>query len=66
MRLTDRDRSALAEGADLLPTFTLTGTPEELQARVEALAAAGVTEVVYQPTGDDIPGELERFLAAVG
>jgi len=66
MRLTDRDRAALAEGADLLPTFTLTGTPEDLRARVEGLAGTGVTEVVYQPIGDDIVGELERFLAAVG
>jgi 5,10-methylenetetrahydromethanopterin reductase len=63
--LTDRDRAALAEGADLLGAFTLTGTPAELQKRVSDLAAAGVTEVVYQPAGPDIPGELERFLAAV-
>jgi len=65
MRLTERDRAALVEGADLLPAFTLTGTPDELRARVEALTDSGVTEVVYQPTGDDIAGELERFHAAV-
>jgi 5,10-methylenetetrahydromethanopterin reductase len=63
--LTDRDRAALTEGADLLGTVTLTGTPAELQKRVSDLAAAGVTEVVYQPAGPDIPGELERFIAAV-
>jgi 5,10-methylenetetrahydromethanopterin reductase len=34
--------------------------------RVEKLASSGVTEIVYQPAGDDIPGELERFVAAVG
>lgn len=66
VRLTGRDRTALAEGADLLGTFTLTGTPEALRERVAGLGAAGVTELVYQPAGDDIPGELERFLAAVG
>jgi hypothetical protein len=26
----------------------------------------GVTEIAYQPAGDDIPGELERFIDAVG
>jgi 5,10-methylenetetrahydromethanopterin reductase len=65
MRLTDRDRAALVDGADLLPKFTLTGTPDDLRGRVDALAEGGVTEVVYQPTGDDIAGELERFHAAV-
>jgi hypothetical protein len=32
----------------------------------EALAAAGVTELAYQPAGPDIPGELERMRAALG
>jgi 5,10-methylenetetrahydromethanopterin reductase len=64
VRLTDRDRAALTEGADLLATFTLTGKPAELRERIATLAAAGVTEVVYQPAGEDIPGELQRFLAA--
>jgi 5,10-methylenetetrahydromethanopterin reductase len=66
VHLNDRDRVALAEGADLLGKFTLTGAPEALRERVAGLAAAGVTELVYQPAGGDIPGELERFLAAVG
>lgn len=66
VHLTDQDRAALLEGADLLGTFTLTGTPDALRERLAALAANGVTEVVYQPAGNDIPGELERFFAAVG
>jgi 5,10-methylenetetrahydromethanopterin reductase len=66
VRLSDRDRAALAEGADLLTTFTLTGTPAQLRERVAGLAAAGVTEIAYQPAGDDILGELERFISAVG
>ena len=44
MRLTDRDRAALEEGADLLPSFTLTGTADELRARVDALTEAGLAE----------------------
>jgi 5,10-methylenetetrahydromethanopterin reductase len=65
--LTDRDRAALLDGgASLMTTFTLTGTASALRDRVAALAAAGVTEIAYQPAGPDIPGELERFFAAVG
>jgi 5,10-methylenetetrahydromethanopterin reductase len=65
VHMTDRDRAALVEGAELLATFTLTGTPDVLRERVAALADSGVTEVVYQPAGGDIPGELERFHDAV-
>ena len=66
VELSDRDRAALdAGGADLLTSFTLTGTAADLRARVEGLEASGVTEVVFQPAGPDIPGELERFYRAV-
>jgi 5,10-methylenetetrahydromethanopterin reductase len=65
VHLTDRDRAAVTEGVDLLGAFTLTGTPAALRERVAELTANGVTEIVYQPAGADIPGELERFLAAV-
>jgi 5,10-methylenetetrahydromethanopterin reductase len=65
VRLSERDRAALQEGADLITSFTLTGPPEVVRRRVADFAAAGVTEVVYQPAGEDIPGELERFIAAV-
>ena len=64
--LSDRDRVALAAGtADLIPGFTLTGEAGEIRARVEAMAAAGVTEVAFQPGGDDVARELEAFAAAV-
>jgi 5,10-methylenetetrahydromethanopterin reductase len=39
---------------------TFTGTVEELSARLDDLAAAGVTEVAYQPAGD-IERELRAF-----
>jgi 5,10-methylenetetrahydromethanopterin reductase len=64
--LSDRDRVALAAGtADLIPGFTLTGEAGDIRARVEAMAAAGVTELAFQPGGDDVPRELEAFAAAV-
>jgi len=65
VRLTGRDRAALVAGADMLPMMTLTGTPDALRARVTELGHRGVTEIAYQPAGDDIPGELERFINAV-
>jgi 5,10-methylenetetrahydromethanopterin reductase len=65
VHLSERDRAALDQGADLLTTFTLTGTAAALRERVAKLESAGVTEVVYQPAGDDIPGELARFIKAV-
>ena len=43
---------------------TLTGTADEIGRRVGELAAEGITEIIYQPTGPDIPGELETFHAA--
>jgi 5,10-methylenetetrahydromethanopterin reductase len=43
----------------------LSGPPDALRERVAVFASAGVTEIVYQPAGPDIPGELERMFAAV-
>jgi 5,10-methylenetetrahydromethanopterin reductase len=63
--LTDRDRGALAEGAPLLTTISFSGSANELRERVAVLEAAGATELAYQPAGPDIPGELERMMAAL-
>jgi 5,10-methylenetetrahydromethanopterin reductase len=66
VRLTDVDKEAVALAADLLPQFTFSGTAEQLRARVAEFAAGGVTELVYQPAGPDVAGELARMMAAVG
>lgn len=63
--LTDRDREALSEGAPLLGALSFTATPEQLREKRDAFAAAGVTELAYQPAGPDIRGELERMAAAL-
>jgi 5,10-methylenetetrahydromethanopterin reductase len=65
-RLTPRDVAAVKAGIDLLPQLSFTGTAAQLRYRVAALQEDGVTEIAYQPAGADIPGELERFIAAVG
>ena len=55
--------------ADLIPMASagaLTGTAEQVAARVRDLATAGVTEVAYQPAGSDIERELRAFASATG
>ena len=47
-----------------IPTTTLTGSATHVAAQVARIAERGITEVIYQPTGPDIPGELDAFLNA--
>ena len=51
---------------ETISALTLTGTSSELQARLEALAEQGATEVAFHPGGDDPVGELRRFAAMAG
>jgi 5,10-methylenetetrahydromethanopterin reductase len=61
--LNDIDRAVWAAGSwAAIPTTTLTATAAEIDKRLQAYAADGITEVIYQPTGPDIAGELERFI----
>jgi 5,10-methylenetetrahydromethanopterin reductase len=66
VRLTAVDEKAVALAADLLPQFTFSGTKAQLRERVAEYAAGGVTELVYQPAGSDVVGELARMMDAVG
>ena len=63
VRVTDRDRALLS--GDLLPAFTWTGSAADLRARLEPLAASGVTEILYAPMGPDVPRELRTFAEMV-
>lgn len=65
VRVTDRDTAVVRANLGLLSMLTLTGTRAQVAERAEMLEQAGVTEVVYQPTGPDAAAELERFVAAV-
>jgi 5,10-methylenetetrahydromethanopterin reductase len=51
---------------DVIRTYTFTGEAPALRARLDQLAARGVTEVVYQPAGPDVPRELTAFAAMAG
>lgn len=45
-----------------IPSTTLTGSATHVAEQVAVIAERGITEVIYQPTGPDIPGELEAFI----
>ncbi|MBY8861030.1 LLM class flavin-dependent oxidoreductase [Nocardia sp. CA2R105] len=55
--LTDRDRGLL----DHIDTTTMVGDRDRLAAELAGLAAAGFREVMYLPTGPDVPRELRAF-----
>jgi 5,10-methylenetetrahydromethanopterin reductase len=64
--LNHADTAAWAAGSwNAIGQTTLTGTADEIARRVSELAAEGITEIIYQPTGPDIAGELEAFYTAV-
>ncbi len=65
VRIGPVDAVAVPLAAPLLASMSFSGSPEELRSKAEMLAAAGVTELAYQPAGSDIPGELERMAAAL-
>ena len=63
--LNRADEAAWAAGSwAAVPTTTLTGSAAQLTERLAMIAEQGITEVVYQPTGPDIPRELEAFITA--
>jgi len=62
--LSQHDQALLERAAPLLTTWTMTGTRTDIAARLRTLTEAGITEVVYQPMGQDIPRELAAFAQA--
>jgi 5,10-methylenetetrahydromethanopterin reductase len=63
--LNHADIAAWAAGSwQAIPQTTLTGTAHDIGRRIREIAAQGITEIIYQPTGPDIPAELEAFHAA--
>jgi 5,10-methylenetetrahydromethanopterin reductase len=65
VELNEADQAAWESGGStLLGSSTLSGTVEQVRSKLDELAAAGVTEIVFQPCGPDVRRELERFLEA--
>jgi 5,10-methylenetetrahydromethanopterin reductase len=52
--------------APQLGALTLSGTQAQLRERLVRLADEGLTEIVYQPLGSDIPSELDAFAKMAG
>ena len=61
--LNEADQAAWdAGGHAMLEQATVSGTADQVAARLNELAAGGVTELVFQPCGPDIRRELETFM----
>jgi 5,10-methylenetetrahydromethanopterin reductase len=66
VEMNDADLAAWRAGGYVsLPSATLTGSPDTVGKAVAAMAQAGGTEVMYEPSGPDIARELEAFISAV-
>jgi len=57
--VNDRDRPFVT--GEVLAAQKLALSADQWRSRIDGYVQAGVTEIAYQPAGDDIPGELERF-----
>jgi 5,10-methylenetetrahydromethanopterin reductase len=61
--LNQADQAAWAAGSwHAIPTTTVTGSPARVAEQLAHYADHGITEIIYQPAGPDITGELERFI----
>jgi 5,10-methylenetetrahydromethanopterin reductase len=62
--LNRADEAAWAAGGwKAIPATTVTGSPAQISEQLARYAEAGITEIIYQPVGPDLVGELERFMA---
>jgi 5,10-methylenetetrahydromethanopterin reductase len=64
--VTQRDHALLDEAGDGLLATGWTGNAASISARMGAVGAEGISEVVYCPAGSDIERELDAFAAAAG
>ncbi|MCV7444447.1 LLM class flavin-dependent oxidoreductase [Mycobacterium paraense] len=66
VEMNDADLAAWhAGGYASVPSVTLTGSADAVANAVAAMAQAGATEVIIEPSGPAIVRELDRFIAAV-
>ena len=62
--LNDTDRKVV--DGTLVQQLTFSGREDDLRKRVDDVANAGVTELVYQPAGPDVERELVAFARMAG
>jgi 5,10-methylenetetrahydromethanopterin reductase len=63
--LSRADRKAIAAFGDEIPWHGWVAEAQEVRKRAEETAAAGTTEILYTPAGDDLLGQAETFYRAV-
>lgn len=63
--LNAADRKAVAAYGDAIPWWGWVGEADEIRKRAEESAAAGTTELLYTPAGDDLIGQAEAVYRAV-
>jgi len=59
------DRAGFEAMGGEVPWHGWVGEAEDVRKRAEASAAAGSTEILYTPAGDDLLGQAETFYDAV-
>ncbi len=63
--LSEADRKAIAAFGNEIPWHGWVAEAPDMRKRAEAAAAAGATEILYTPAGDDLLGQAEAFYRAV-
>ncbi len=59
IKLSEIDRETIPR--EVVPEMTVTGTPDEVRIKLDAIAASGLTEIAYQPQGPDIRARARGF-----
>jgi hypothetical protein len=66
VEMNDADLAAWRAGGYVsVPSVTLSGSAERVRKAASAMAHAGATEIMIEPSGPDIARELETFISAV-
>jgi 5,10-methylenetetrahydromethanopterin reductase len=66
VEVTERDRPLLDAAGDLIQYTGMVGNDAQVKAKIDAAGEAGATEILYAPSGPDIPRELRAFARAAG
>jgi 5,10-methylenetetrahydromethanopterin reductase len=66
VKANPRDEPHVADLIPIASSMALTGTADQILAKIAGFEARGVTELVYQPAGSDIERELRAFARAAG
>ena len=62
---TPPEKCSSAAYGDSVPWWGWVGEAEAVRKRAEESAAAGTSEILYTPAGDDLLGQAETFFRAV-